>query len=220
MTEPTTTPQILIDTPPGFAGLPLTADAMRNEAAVHDLARRIAEHDGQHSPEQLASYLGVFTQTMGANNIRLFGRFAVGGEEPALATLALAVAELADPESEDAERCRAHPTKAAEALVTQFRQRHPDAHVQVVRLNIGPALGAVVAGDYVLPPELTGQETSVRRPVIRAEFQIPAPDGAKLITMSLTTDNEDGWPAIARESVRIANTIRYQQPVAQDTVDG
>ncbi|MQA08285.1 MAG: hypothetical protein GEU98_06975 [Pseudonocardiaceae bacterium] len=208
MTEPRTA-QILVDTPPGFVRLPLPSEEERGTERITALAGQIAQHDG-YSAEQMSRYLGLVGTALYDNNVRLFGKFVVGTDEPAVATLTLVLGGLTEPDSEDAERIRSYPAKAADALLARYRERRPDSDAQVVRLPIGPAVAAATAGEYRLPPEMTGQHEEIVRPVFRAEFQVLAPDGARLIILSVNTNSEAGWPDVARTALEVASSIRYE----------
>lgn len=91
--------------------------------------------------------------------------------------------------------------------------------VRVVELTAGPAMVAASAGEYRLPPEITGQPETVVRPEFKAEFQLPTPDGKRLVVMAVTTDSEAGWSAVAAEAMRIANSIRFEEPPAASAAD-
>jgi hypothetical protein len=76
----------------------------------------------------------------------------------------------------------------AAMLVKQYLRRHPDAEAHVVTLTIGPALVAQREGDHRISPEVARQPHDVVIPEFKAEFQIPSPDGARLVVMVVTND--------------------------------
>lgn len=210
-------PRLVIDLPPGFTGLTVTGDDEQDAARVDALARRTAEAAGQ-SPERMADHIALIAHVLADNRARLFGRFATREnteQEPVTATIVLAMPEL-DTEDTDASRVARNGNLVAAELERQYRQRHPEADVRVVELSAGPAMVAASAGEYRLPPEMTGQAQTVVRPEFKAEFQLPAPDGHRLVVMAVTTDSEAGWPAVAAEAMRIANSIRFEEsPTAE-----
>ncbi|WP_199431327.1 hypothetical protein [Qaidamihabitans albus] len=146
----------------------------------------------------------------GEDSVRLFGRFAVGGDAPEPATFSLAVVELTRPGAAPVAHLTRDRGLVAEALRAQYQQHRPEADTRVIDLTIGPALAAVTAAEYRLPPEMSGHSREVVRPVFRIEVQIPAPDGRHLVVVDVTTESEADWPAVAEETVRIANSIRVE----------
>lgn len=214
-------PRLLIDLPPGFTGLPLTGDEEQDTSSVTDLAARTARQAG-HSTEQMAEYVGLLASLMADNQARLFGRFATSDEhlpEPVVANFVLAMPELAAGDSDIADHIAPNASVVAGELEKNYRKRHPAADVRVVELTIGPAMVAASAGEYRLPPEVTGQAAPVVRQEFKAEFQIPTPDGSRLVVMAVTTDSEAGWPAVAAEAMRIANSIRIEEPDGSSASD-
>ncbi|WP_158881842.1 hypothetical protein [Amycolatopsis anabasis] len=199
-------PRILLDVPPGFTGLPLSADGQDNARRVADFAEKAARETGQ-KPGPVGEFLAGMVNGMLANNVRLFGKFAVGDEEPVLATLSMAIAPL----SGDLAVLDGRRDALVESLLRLYREQHPRSDVKIVRLPIGPAVAAVVAGEYRLPGEVTGQLSESVRPVFRTEFQIPTPDGTQVILLSVSADSGDGWPLIAERSVTIARSVRVEQ---------
>lgn len=216
MTTPTEqTPRLVIDLPPGFTGLTVTGDSEQDAAQVEALAQRTAEAAGQ-SHERMADHLGLIAHVLADNRARLFGRFATREnteQEPVTGTVVLAMPEL-DTEDTDVASVARNGNLVAAELERQYRQRHPASDVRVVELAAGPAMVAASAGEYRLPPEMTGKAQTVVRPEFKAEFQLPTPDGKRLVVMAVTTDSEAGWPAVAADAMRIANTIRFEEPPA------
>lgn len=150
----------------------------------------------------LPRYVTWFAQSLPEETIRLYGRFAVEADavaDPVLADLAAAVVLLDGDDS-------------VARLRQRYRARHPHADVRAIRLATGPAIVAVTAGEYRLPPDLAGHgvDTVLRR--ITAEFQIPAPDGAHLALMTVSTANEAGCQAVLTAAMRVANSIRVTRP--------
>ncbi|MQA61857.1 MAG: hypothetical protein GEU86_10250 [Actinophytocola sp.] len=213
-TKPKSMPRLLIDLPPGFAGLTITGDDEQDTPSVADLAARIARPAGR-STEQMAEYVGLLASLMADNQARLFGRFATSDQhlpEPVVANFVLAMPELAAGDSDVAGHIAPNGSVVAAQLEKIYRKRHPAADVRVVELAVGPAMVAATAGEYRLPPEVTGQSAPIVRPEFKAEFQIPAPDGSRLVVIAVTTDSEAGWPAVAAEAMRIANSVRFEEP--------
>lgn len=208
-------PALEIDLPPGFTGLPLHGSEDENAAAIGELATLLAPHAGDQATE-LPAYLTWFAQMLAANKVRLYGRFAVSDDaldSPVLADLVLAVAKL-DPGDHDATLLRGNRTLTATHLRHQYVSRHPEADARIIDLRLGPAMAAVTAGEYRLPPEATRSSQEVTLPRLRAEFHIPAPDGTHLVMMSIATSSEAGRQAVLTEAVRIANSIRLEEPSA------
>jgi hypothetical protein len=87
------------------------------------------------------------------------------------------------------------------ALAEQYRGRHKRAVVQPVRLPIGPAVVAISGGEFHLP------EHDVRTQ-IKAEYQIPLPDGRSVVIISVVASSEDAWPAIADATAKVAWSLR------------
>lgn len=130
-----------------------------------------------------------------------------------LANLALAMPRL-DTDPDQLETLRNSRAALAAELAKSYRKRFPDADVHEVTLDIGPAMVAQRAGEYRIPAELTHGQGEVARTEFKAEYQIPTPDCTRLIIMTVTTGSEAGWPAVAAEAVRIANSISYERPEA------
>ncbi|MGC7102529.1 hypothetical protein ACPZ19_48335 [Amycolatopsis lurida] len=204
MTRPA--PGLRVDVPPGFAGIPITGGPEAIAAAVRRMAQRI----GTAAPEQsgdIEENLGGLAHFLAQREVRLFGRFAVTGDdtrEPALANLALAIVDFGEsPEGVGAGG--ANRVVAAATLVKQYRDRHPDADVQVVELAGGPAMVAQRAGYH--------QVGDTRRvPEFKAEFQLPSPDTRRLAVMVVSTGEEAAWPAVAAAAMRSAHSIRFEEP--------
>ncbi|MGH3520719.1 MAG: hypothetical protein ACRDQ7_25765 [Haloechinothrix sp.] len=176
---------------------------------------KIAAHAKQNV-ETTELYLTAVAQSMAANHVRLYGQFAVGGDdldEPALASITLAMPPARRSVDPEVATIESHRNTVAALLVKKHRDRRPEADVNVVELGIGSAMAATSAGEYRMPPEVTGQDQVVVRPQFKAEFQIPAPEGVKIIVLAVTTDNEAGWPTVAAAAMRIANSIRFEASV-------
>lgn len=203
MTEPPT-PQAILDVPAGFVGLPITGGEETDAGSRAALAERVAAHTGD-SAEQLAAYLTWLTADMASAGVRVFGKFAVGDDDPALATLVLADTPLTEI---DNSLVTANRTALTAALLKRYVERNPHADARTVTLQSGPAMAAIVTGEYRLPPELTERDEEVVVPVFRAEFQIPAPDGSRLTFLTISADSVKGWPQIAEQAVSVANSVR------------
>ncbi|MEV0050571.1 hypothetical protein AB0H34_08780 [Saccharopolyspora shandongensis] len=125
---------------------------------------------------------------------RILGRFTAG-DPPVSLALAVGVAPL-----------HALPLPAvaiASSLVVPYRRRHPAAQVGVVMLANGPALVALHAGAYRLPPEGTREELLLPR--IKAEVQVP--DGDRMVVVSVAGARQDDWPAVIAEATRLAGSV-------------
>jgi hypothetical protein len=182
-----------IDLPPGFAGLPVGNDDRMNRGHAWTLAENLAVGAGQ-SVEEFGSYLMALVPAMQANGVRVFGKFAVGPRKGDVATLTLGVAQWPEtaPGSRDA---------LVVAMAEQYRSRHKRAVVHPVRLPIGPAVVAISGGEFHLP------EQDVRAQ-LKAEYQIPLPDGRSVVILSVVAGSEDAWPAIAEATARVAWSLR------------
>lgn len=207
-TEPA--PELLLTPPPGFVGLPLRADEQNDTASVDALAAKLTPHAGERAPE-LPRYVTWFAHLLAEENIRLYGQFAVEvaeRDEPVLADLAVAVAPLDIARDDQLVAMRSHRDVAVARLRQRYLARHPHAHATVVRLAMGPALVAVTAGEYRLPPDLTRNGRAAVLPRITAEFQSPTPDGAHVVLMTVSTANETACQAVLTAAMRVANSIR------------
>ncbi|MEV4142903.1 hypothetical protein AB0J40_04500 [Amycolatopsis sp. NPDC049691] len=182
-----------IDLPPGFAGMPVGADDKMNRGHAWTIAENVASGT---SVEEFGSYLMSLVPTMQANGIRVFGKFAVGRRKGDVATLTLGVARWPDPAPGNRDALVA-------AMAEQYRGRHKLAVVQPVRLPIGPALVAISGGEFHLP------EDDVRTQ-IKAEYQIPLPDGRSVVILSVVAESEDAWPAVAEATAKVAWSLRSQ----------
>ncbi|HET6703783.1 hypothetical protein [Amycolatopsis sp.] len=182
-----------IDLPPGFAGMPVGSDDRMNRSHAWMVAENAAAGAGK-SVEEFGNYLMALVPTMQANGIRVFGKFAVGIRKGDVATLTLGVAQwpAEAPGSRDA---------LVAAMVEEYRSRHKRAVVQPVRLPIGPAIVAISGGEFHLP------ERDVRTQ-IKAEYQIPLPDGRSVVILSVVAESEDAWPAVAEATARVAWSLR------------
>ncbi|WP_410595863.1 hypothetical protein [Amycolatopsis sp. lyj-23] len=182
-----------IDLPPGFSGLPVGSDDRMNRSHAWTVADNLAAGAGK-SVEEFGSYLMALVPTMQANGIRVFGKFAVGPRKGDVATLTLGVAQWPDaaPGSRDA---------LVAAMAEDYRGRHKRAVVQPVRLPIGPAVVAISGGEFHLP------ERDVRTQ-IKAEYQIPLPDGRSVVILSVVAESEDAWPAVAEATAKVAWSLR------------
>ena len=180
-----------IDLPPGFAGLPVGNDDKLNRAHAWVVAENLASGT---SVEQFGSYLMALVPAMQANGVRVFGKFAVGPRQGDVATLTLGVAQWPDPAPRNRDALVA-------AMAEEYRSRHERAAVQPVLLPIGPALVAISGGEFHLP------ERDVRTQ-IKAEYQIPLPDGRSVVVLSVIAESEDAWPAVAEATARVAWSLR------------
>lgn len=180
-----------IDLPPGFAGLPVGSDDRLNRGHAWMVAENLAAGT---SVEQFGSYLMALVPAMLAHGIRVFGKFAVGPRRGDVATLTLGVAQWPDaaPGSRDA---------LVAAMAEEYRSRHKHAVVQPVRLPIGPAVVAISGGEFHLPERDA-------RPQIKAEYQIPLPDGRSVVILSVIAESEDAWPAVAEATAKVAWSLR------------
>jgi hypothetical protein len=182
-----------IDLPPGFAGMPVGSDDKLNRDHAWLVAGNLAAGAGK-SVEEFGGYLMALVPTMQANGIRVFGKFAVGPREGDVATLTLGVAQWPDtaPGNRDA---------VVAALAEQYRSRHKHAVVQPVRLPVGPAVVAISGGEFRLPGHAV-------RTQLKAEYQIPLPDGRSVVILSVVAGSEDSWPAIADATAKVAWSLR------------
>jgi hypothetical protein len=180
-----------IDLPPGFAGLPVGADDKMNRGHAWTIAENLGSGT---SIEDFAGYLMALVPAMQANGIRVFGKFAVGRRKGDVATLTLGVAQW--PKTAPGNR-----DTVVAALAEQYRGRHKRAVVQPVRLPIGPAIVAISGGEFHLP------DGDVRAQ-IKAEYQIPLPDGRSVVILSVVAESEDAWPAVAEATARVAWSLR------------
>jgi hypothetical protein len=185
-----------IDLPPGFAGMPVGTDDKMNRGHAWTVAENLAAGAGT-SVEQFGSYLMALVPTMQANGIRVFGKFAVGRRKGDVATLTLGVVQW--PETAPGNR-----DAVVAAMAEEYRKRHPRSVVQPVRLPIGPALVAISGGEFHLP------ENDVRTQ-IKAEYQIPLPDGRSVVVLSVVAESEDAWPAVAEATAKVAWSLRSEQ---------
>jgi hypothetical protein len=184
-----------LDLPPGFAGMPVSNDENLNRGYAWTVAENLSAGAGR-SVAEFGSYLMALVPTMQANGIRVFGKFAVGPRETDVATLTLGVVRWPEAAGDrDA---------VVAAMVAEYRYRHPRAVVQPVKLPIGPAVVAVGGGEFRLP------ERDVRTQ-IKAEYQIPLPDGRSVVVLSVVAGSEDAWPAVAEATAKVAWSLRSQE---------
>ncbi|VVJ23030.1 Uncharacterised protein [Amycolatopsis camponoti] len=182
-----------IDLPPGFAGMPVGTDDKMNRGHAWTIAENLASGT---SIQEFGSYLMALVPSMRANGIRVFGKFAVGRRKGDVATLTLGVAQW--PETAPAD-----PDALVSAMAEEYRSRHKRAVVKPVRLPIGPAIAAISGGEFHLP------EGDVRTQ-IKAEYQIPLPDGRSVVILSVVAESEDAWPAVAEATAKVAWSLRSQ----------
>ncbi len=211
-TEPA--PELLLTPPPGFVGLPLRADEQDNATTIDALTAKLTPHANEHAPE-LPRYVTWFAQLLAEENIRLYGRFAVDVaalDEPALADLAVAIVSLNTTSEDQLAALRSERDVAVARLRQQYLARQPHADARVIRLAMGPAMVAVTAGEYRLPPDLARNGRAAVLPRITAEFQIPTPDGAHVVLMTVSTANETACQAVLTAAMRVANSIRVTRP--------
>ncbi|MPY96487.1 MAG: hypothetical protein GEU97_00520 [Actinophytocola sp.] len=204
MTE--SAPGLLLTPPPGFVGLPLHADERDTAAGIDSLTAKLVPHASEHAAD-LPRYVTWFAHLLAEKNIRLYGQFAVEVRDKAvLADLAAAVVPLDVDSDDQLVALRNH----RDVVVAQLRQRylahHPHAHTTVTRLALGPAMVAVTAGEYRLPPDLTGHEAVLPR--IAAEFQIPTPDGAHVVLLTASTAHDAACQSMLTAATRVANSVR------------
>ncbi|MBA8823234.1 hypothetical protein FHX42_000563 [Saccharopolyspora lacisalsi] len=147
--------RIETERPPGFAGLAIGRSADELRARARALATELAQH-GAGDVEQLAEHLALVGARFSRFDVRVFGQFPVGDTDPALATMTLAASEL---NTDDREEVRRNRYATASAMLRQYQQRHPDADARIVQVPSGPAVAAVVAGEFRLPAEQFGEVT-------------------------------------------------------------
>ncbi|MFK0247457.1 hypothetical protein ACIQUM_22415 [Amycolatopsis azurea] len=197
-------PALQIDLPPGFTGMPVTGDDTMNARFALSVGEKVAAHAGR-STEEFATALMTLTPELKANGVRVFGKFAAGDSPEYLATLSLAVLRWPDA---DTEMLNLRRDAVAGALLDVHRKKHPRADARVIRLPIGPAMAAVEAGEYRLPPEFTGRPTEIVRVQAKVEYQIPLPDSEYLAVLVIAAESEAGWPSVAEAASRIAHSLR------------
>ncbi|KFU81593.1 hypothetical protein SAMN04489729_5864 [Amycolatopsis lurida] len=195
---------LLLDLPPGFIGMPVTADDETNAGIAKALGQKVAEATGTDAGE-FSAHLRSLTPYFKENGVRLFGRFAVGEGPEHVATLALGTVRLPSVRTGPAEPDGEVMTSA---LLNVYRRNHPRADVRAVRLPLGPALAAIEVGEFRLPPELTGRADDLVQPRIKAEFQVPLPTGEGVVILAVTADSMEAWPAVAEAASRVAHSLR------------
>ncbi|WP_125801343.1 hypothetical protein [Amycolatopsis sp. WAC 01416] len=198
------TTALQLDLPPGFTGMPVTENDTMNARFALGVSEKAAVHTGR-STEDFAAALLTLTPELKSNGVRVFGKFAAGDSPEYLATLSLAVLRWPDA---DTEMLTLRRNAVAEALLDVHRKKHPLADARVIRLPIGPAMAAVEAGEYRLPPEFTGRPTENIRAQAKVEYQIPLPDSDYLAVLVVTAESETGWPAVAEAASRVAYSLR------------
>lgn len=199
--------RVALDVPPGFTGLPISAAQESGSDATAELAGQISQQTNQE-PGELAELLADLATGLANINIEIYGKFAVGDDSPSLASLTLARVPLSE---ERAVRFSVNRQLLVDALVHQYGERKPHADVRRISLPIGPALAAVITGQYELPPEVAGTPEGLVHPVFRTEFQIPTPDGRELLLLNVNADSDSDWSTIAEQSVAVAQSLRVEQ---------
>ncbi|MPY77191.1 MAG: hypothetical protein GEV04_01600 [Actinophytocola sp.] len=200
-------PGLLLTPPPGFVGLPLRAD---EQDSIEALTGKLAPHAGERA-EELPRYVTWFAHLLAEENIRLYGRFAVDVDaldEPVLADLAVAIASLNTTCEDNLAALGSNRDVAVARLRQQYLARQPHADARIIRLAMGPAMVAVTAGEYRLPSDLAQNGRAAVLPRITAEFQIPTPDGAHIVLMTVSTAIEAACQAVLTAAMRVANSIR------------
>jgi hypothetical protein len=208
-----TAPGLQIDLPPGFIGMPVTNDDTMNARLAWGVGEKVAAHAGK-STEEFAATLMLLAPELKANGVRVFGKFAAGDGPEHLATLSLGVLRWPDA---DAEMLTVRRSAVASALLDVYKKKHPRADARLLRLPIGPAMAAVEAGEYRLPPEYTGRPTEIVRSQAKVEYQIPLPDGEYVAILMVTAESEVGWPAVAEAATRVAYSLRPADPAQPET---
>lgn len=214
MTTTESAPGLLLTPPPGFVALPLRADKP-DDGTIEALAATLTPPTGEHT---LPRYVTWFTHLLAEDAIRLYGQFTVDADahdEPVLADLAAAVIPLDIDSDDQVVALREHRDVVVARLRQQYIARHPHAHTTVVRLTMGPAMVAVTAGEYRLPPDLTRHGHAAVLPRVAAECQLPTPDGAHIALLTASTAHEAACQAMLTATMRVANSIRVtRQPAA------
>ncbi|MDQ3886495.1 MAG: hypothetical protein M3308_05680 [Actinomycetota bacterium] len=202
-------PSLRLHPPAGFVSLPLDPDLEHRRLGARELAEQMSRAAGL-SVEELTEAVLAVGERVGAVNVRLLGSYAVassGGGDPATAAMALAVQELRASKPELIAEDRSYVTSALRELV---QRRSPDAASRVVQLPCGPAVAAVLFGEFRIPPDRSGRDAEVTVPVHRAQFLIPVPTGRHLVVLEVNTGSELAWPAVAEQAVATARSIRFQ----------
>lgn len=180
----TTVPVMNVDLPQTFAGIAIEDSAEATERSIRATAAQLSVHSGQNEA-RVVTGLGTLAAVLAPNQVRLFGRFAVGTTaDPVLATLAIAMLPGAGGQT-------------ADTLAKRCQDNTPHAVVHVVDLPVGPAVLVTSAVDY----------PALERPALTAEFRIPLP-GNGVVLLTVVTDDEIGWPAVAAEAMRLATSVR------------
>lgn len=96
-----------------------------------------------------------------------------------------------------------------EKLQEVLAERYPEAHVQLMSLPAGRAVAIVRAGEYRLPPEVTGQPETQVIPSIGVQVMLPTPSGKEIVVLDCSTSNEQAWPLVAEKAAAVANSIHY-----------
>lgn len=217
MTTTAPAPGLLLTPPPGFVALPLRADEQDNVTSIDALAAKVTPRAHEHGAD-LPRYVTWFTNLLPEDSIRLYGQFAVDVDaldEPVLADLAAAVVPLDIDSDGQLVALRNHRDVVVAQLRQRYLARHPHAHTTVARLAMGPAMVAVTAGEYRLPPDLTRHDAVLPR--IAAECQIPTPDGAHVALLTASTAQEAACHAVLTAVTRVANSVRVTRSQPQAT---
>lgn len=200
--------RLLIGLPAGFAAVRLDAAAEPFDTQARRLLDRLGA-SGRPRGDSEPTVRGVTAvlDLLAALNVQLVGKFAVAtADGPVVATLVLAVHPLP---VEDPGSAAADLPGLAGAIREIVRRRHPFAQTRVVALPAGPAMVGVWSGELRLPHERTDTEEDVVVPTHRAQFLIPLPTAEHLIALDVSTVSAQGWPAVARQAVAIAGSVRF-----------
>lgn len=181
----------------GGPDLPLDPAEPNHTARVGSLVSSVAPV-GDLDPDQLAAWLNASIAELRSTGLRMIGRIDA-------ATVAVAVSELTAPGIVD----DLFADRAADALRDDAVGRRPHADTRRIDLPCGPAVASLVFGQFDLPPEETGAGEIITIPTFRAEILVPTPEWDGIVVLDVSTTDEDSWPEVSREAVRLARSLRF-----------
>lgn len=186
--------------PRSINSLPLDEDARTRSAAARRSLEDIVAVGELGALTSLITTVGGELRDQGVRFLAAFSP-RLGTQ----ASIAVAFCRLRPPSAVD----EAFAEPAIAALLRLTEESRPFADCRLVDLPAGPAAASVVAGQFDLPAEMTGPTGTVTIPTFRAEFLVPTPEWDGIVVLDISTTDEDAWPEVAREAVRIAQSLRF-----------
>lgn len=201
LSENVVVPALVIDPPPGFRGVQVSADPDQRAETARCLTDALDRASGRELSSTVAASVSATVDHLAELGVRLVGRHPLpDGDEFAMVTTVLATRPVPVPHHQDR-----YADNGLAGLARYLADRMMDTVVGVQRLPLGPAVVTV----HVPPPGRRGVTADAG---IEVRFVVPLPGNQAVAVLMVGAQRNADPDRVARAAGRIAASLRIAQP--------